>query len=120
MLRLLDASGFWNPNEKDLREDEAFHLFAEMMEGLRAQRYSWAAEPRAPVKPFPFEVRIPEWRDIKEIDLIPLYENIGSLRTTLPEEIKDAFEILGAHFGERTARVARQLLIDKGYDPDEL
>lgn len=120
VLKLLDASGFWNLEETRLREDDAFALFDEMMEGLRARRYSWAAAPRTATEPFPFEVKIPEWRGLGEIDLIPLSDDIKGLGGTLPDEIKDALELLGAHFGERTANVARRLLIDKGYDPSEL
>lgn len=120
MLKLLDASGFWNLDEEALRADEAFHFFAEMMEGLRAQRYQWSAEPRKTVEPFPFDVRIEEWRDISEIDLVPLYGNIQSITAQLPEEIKDALQLLGRGFSERTAVGARRALIDKGYDPSDI
>lgn len=122
VLNLLDKSGFWNPDGDTLRDDDPafFALCSTMLSGLRVGAYQWAGTPRQAPRPFPFPITVPEWRGIPEVDLIPAYGKIAELAEALPEEIKDALEVLGVGFGERVAAAARKLLIDKGYDPEEL
>jgi len=122
VLNLLDRSGFWNPDGDTLREDDPafFALCDTMLRGLRASTYRWARTPRHASQPFPFPITVPEWQGIPDVDLMPAYGKIDEIAEALPEEIKDSLEILGVGFGERVAGIARKLLIDKGYDPQEL
>ena len=105
-------------NEEYLRSDPEFFGFINgLVCGLKSGRRSWAAPAREDKRKF---VRIPiaEWRDVKCLQFCNLYEQLD--HEQLPEEVLDAYEVLDAHSGHRVAIAARELLIEKGYDPDEL
>jgi hypothetical protein len=117
ILKLLDMSGFWNPDDfEDLRIDDPgfYGLCSEMLEGLRARRYAWALPQRVPLKPFPFEIKNPAWQGIPEVDLIPVYEDIDELTETLPHDADIVLGLLGSGFRDDAA--ARAILLGSADD----
>jgi hypothetical protein len=118
-LFLLERCGINYCDEEGLRSvEEIFSLCDEIVDKLRRQGFHWAAPPRRDGRDITGIISVPQWADVIDLNYCDLYSQLEE--EELPESIKDLFEVLGVSFGERVAKVARKMLIDKGYDPEEL
>jgi hypothetical protein len=118
-LFLLERCGINYCDEEGLRfVDETFQLCDEIVDKLRKDTFPWAGSPRRDDRDIADIIAVAQWADVIDLNYTDLYESLDE--EEIPETIKDVLEVLGAGFGERVARVARQMLINKGYDPDEI
>lgn len=101
--------------EQSLRADPQYFAFVDgLVSGLRDGRYTWRGPFRSDNRTLVTQP-VASWSGVSSLQYCDLYGELDTERP--PARILDAFETLGSYSGERVGKIARKVLVEKGYDP---